>query len=178
MVDSFPRFLIFCAGWPRFVLASFIFLPRILLFKLKIIDGSKLKLSFFAKVFSKFSEDELVDAGERFVRNLFEKHLFNCDLLKILEIHRDNGDEVVVVSASFDVWISPFARNLGISFIATNLQYENGIFKGRYNTPNCKGEEKVNRLKEIFQLDAYSILSYGNKDDHAVFKISESYVQI
>ena len=52
----------------------------------------------------------------------------------------------VIASASYELWISIFARNLGIKYvIATRTDFEGHII-GK----NCKGVEKVNRIRQVF----------------------------
>ncbi len=52
----------------------------------------------------------------------------------------------VIASASYELWISVFARNLGIKYvIATRTDFEGHIL-GK----NCKGVEKVNRIRQVF----------------------------
>ena len=52
----------------------------------------------------------------------------------------------VIASASYELWISIFARNLGIKYvIATRTDFEGHII-GK----NCKGAEKVNRIRQVF----------------------------
>ncbi len=52
----------------------------------------------------------------------------------------------VIASASYELWVSIFARNLGIKYvIATRTDFEGHII-GK----NCKGVEKVNRIRQVF----------------------------
>jgi phosphoserine phosphatase len=56
-------------------------------------------------------------------------------------------DDDLVISASPEFLIAPACMRLGIkSFIATKLDTKTGKFLG----PNCSGEEKVVRFREIY----------------------------
>ena len=52
----------------------------------------------------------------------------------------------VIVSASYDLWISIFARNLGVKCVIATKTNSEGEIQGY----NCKGEEKVKRIMEAF----------------------------
>jgi phosphoserine phosphatase len=43
------------------------------------------------------------------------------------------------------------------------LEFVEGKFSGRFATPNCNGQEKVNRIKEYLNPEDYNpIFAYGN----------------
>ena len=70
------------------------------------------------------------------------------DVVAELERHRDDGDTVVVVSASFEVYVRPLAALLGArDVLATRLDVDAaGRLSGRLVGSNCRGPEKVSRL--------------------------------
>ena len=55
-------------------------------------------------------------------------------------------DNDVIVSASYELWISVFARRLGVKYILATRVDSDGKILGK----NCKGIEKVNRIRSIF----------------------------
>lgn len=70
---------------------------------------------------------------------------------KIIEKHRSAGDTLIIVSASPENWIRPWAMKNGFTeVITTKLEEKNGILTGKFASRNCYGMEKVNRLKEFF----------------------------
>ena len=57
-------------------------------------------------------------------------------------------DNDVIISASFDFIIVPFCKSLGIkNIIATRYDVKKGKIIGK----NCKGKEKIVRLKEMYK---------------------------
>ena len=52
----------------------------------------------------------------------------------------------VIATASYELWISLFARNLGIKYVVATRTDSDGHILGK----NCKGVEKVNRIRQIF----------------------------
>ncbi|MEO0603778.1 MAG: HAD-IB family hydrolase [Myxococcota bacterium] len=78
--------------------------------------------------------------------------------------HRERGDEVAVVSASLDLWLAPFMEARGLRCLCTQADYdEDGIFHGDLASPNCRGPEKVARVREAFDLDDFdTVVAYGD----------------
>ena len=93
----------------------------------------------------------------------------------ILNIDREQSD-IYIVSASIDIWLYNFAKENNMKLIATKLAYKNGLFTGRFDGGNCKGKEKVRRIKNEINLKDYSeIISFGDsKGDKEMFAISTS----
>ena len=65
--------------------------------------------------------------------------------------HRDAGDVIVIVSASFELYVRPLGALLGVDdVLATRLETAAGngpdLFTGDLDGPNCRGPEKIRRL--------------------------------
>jgi phosphatidylglycerophosphatase C len=61
--------------------------------------------------------------------------------------HRDAGDAIVIVSASFEMYVQPLGALLGIDdVLATRLAANEGVLTGGLDGRNCRGPEKVARL--------------------------------
>ena len=83
---------------------------------------------------------------------------------------------MVIVTASPDIIVQPFARGLGADhLIATRLAFDSedrvaGMFDGR----NCRGPEKVTRLQAVFGPDLRLRAAYGDTSgDREMLKIAE-----
>jgi len=80
-----------------------------------------------------------------------------------LDWHRQQGHRVIVISASVADWIRPWTERLGIELLATELERRHGQITGELAGDNCRGEAKVERLKEILNPDTYApIHAYGD----------------
>ena len=84
-----------------------------------------------------------------------------------LDWHRGRGDRVVVVSASPDAYVSVAAERLAAdAAIATRLEVDGaGRLTGRYDGANCRGEEKIRRLRLWMAeagLEDARLWAYGN----------------
>jgi putative phosphoserine phosphatase / 1-acylglycerol-3-phosphate O-acyltransferase len=64
-----------------------------------------------------------------------------------IEWHRQRGHHVAIVSAATPYAVKPIAETLGLgeSYVATELEVQNGRFTGRVIEPACYGDGKVAR---------------------------------
>ena len=74
------------------------------------------------------------------------------------------GLKMVIVTASPDLVVAPFARGLGADLlIGTRLRYsEDGRIQGGLDGNNCRAKEKVVRLREVFGPDVHLTAAYGD----------------
>ena len=86
--------------------------------------------------------------------------------LERLEWHRSQGDRIVVVSASLDVYIAPWCAERGLEFICTTLEERDGRLTGRYVDGDCCGPEKARRIRARCDLGRYSVIyAYGDSGE-------------
>ena len=88
------------------------------------------------------------EVSERFARHHLSRHL-RTDVRERFEWHRHRGDRVVIVSASPEVYVRVAGELLGADgVIATRLAVDgHGRLTGRYEGANCRGQEKLRRLR-------------------------------
>jgi HAD superfamily hydrolase (TIGR01490 family) len=80
-----------------------------------------------------------------------------------IQWHKEQGHKVVIVSASIACWLKPWCDRNGLELIATKLEIKDGVVTGKLLTKNCYGKEKVNRVKELYNLNDYDyIYTYGD----------------
>lgn len=101
--------------------------------------------------------------------------LLRTDLLEKLRMAVKNGETVVIVSASLDLWLRPFCKLEGFDLLCTELKFMDGKFTGRLATPNCNGPEKAKRILAAYNLAFFDkITAYGNSTgDHAMFELAD-----
>lgn len=81
----------------------------------------------------------------------FEHHArywFRTDTVNALRKHHNNGDTVVIVSASLSLYVAKFADFLGVDYLATDLKEVAGVLTGELNGENVRGPEKVLKLEQ------------------------------
>jgi phosphatidylglycerophosphatase C len=78
--------------------------------------------------------------------------------------HRREGHDVVIVSASLDVYLDEVARDLGVVHVlCTSLVAdERGSCTGELRGANCRGVEKATRLRAFIHDDDVELWAYGN----------------
>ncbi len=113
-----------------------------------------------------------VDAGhlERVAADFAVDHLaarVRPEVRRRLDWHRGRGDRVVVVSASPDAYIRVAAERLAADgSIATLLEVDDaGRLTGRYLGGNCRGQEKIRRLRlwmDDAGMEHAHLWAYGN----------------
>ncbi len=82
-----------------------------------------------------------------FARTVHDTRL-RPDTVAMLRRHQEAGDIVVLVSASFEVYLRPLGGLLGVDDVlaARLVVGDDRCFTGELNGPNCRGPEKVERL--------------------------------
>lgn len=173
--DSFSRFLWFALSLPVLIWGGF----RLLFVYIGLIIKGKwsnelAKAAVFAVFFRGKSETDLRAIGQAFVQQKVPS-ILRPELLSRLQVAEAQGETVVIVSASSDLWLQPFCQEYGFGLLCTQLEFVAGKYTGRFATPNCKGEEKVRRIKETYDLSAFGkIIAYGNSaGDHAMYELAD-----
>ena len=121
------------------------------------------------------SKSEIKSLGELYVDKYIDQILRAKALSYIKEIQKDEKNDIYVVSASLDIWLLPLAKKIDVLLICTELEYVERCFTGSFKTKNCKGKEKVYRIKkEIKLMDYKEIISFGDsKGDKEMLGISD-----
>ena len=110
-------------------------------------DRDGLKSAATAAAFTGQPLDRIEQLATEFAESVFSTGLRE-DTVAQLDEHRERGDTVLLVSASFEVYLRPLAGLLGADdVLAARLEVgADGMLTGRMDGPNCRGPEKVRRL--------------------------------
>jgi HAD superfamily hydrolase (TIGR01490 family) len=90
-------------------------------------------------------------AGVAYAAHVAETQL-RPDMVARLRWHQAEGHECAIASASVEAYVVPLARHLGVGeVVATRLEVgADGVLTGRLRGANCRGQEKLRRLAELF----------------------------
>jgi HAD superfamily hydrolase (TIGR01490 family) len=170
-VDTLLPFLRQFAGMPRFLLRLMRALPALLGYALGAVSRDAAKEALLRAVLGSASKWELALRGDSFARENMPKML-RREAMERLAWHKARGHRCVLLSASPEVYVEPWARAHGFDdVLCTRLEYDQGgHFTGRFNGANCRGEEKVRRLQAQFgDLATLQLFGYGDSPDDRAF---------
>ena len=140
-----------------------------LLWRLKLLTTTQFK-STFIQFLNRANDEQITGLLNSFWEE--KKSLVHDNL--VLEISRlkKDGTHVVVVSASPELFIKTFCLSLGVD---TVLGSELTVLNNKYSLLiNCRGEEKLKRIKRAFP-DFELIVAYSdNKDDDVLLKTAKN----
>jgi phosphatidylglycerophosphatase C len=172
--DSFTAFLRWRAGPARYALGLARLLPGVLAYLVHR-DRGRIKAQAVGEFLRGVPRAQLEDEARIFAE-LFAPKLFRPDALATWRRWRAEGARLVIVSASPDVLVAPFAEKLGADrLIATQMAYDaQGRVAGAFAGPNCRGPEKIARLKQAFGADVALKAAYGDTSgDREMLEMAE-----
>lgn len=88
-------------------------------------------------------------------------------ILSFIRQALERENRLVVLSASPEIYVRAIAQNLGITeTIATRVEVHSGRYTGKLLGTNCKGQEKLRRLKEYLETHRYEglTMAIGNEE--------------
>lgn len=163
--DTLIEFIRFAQGSTVLYWGLLLHLPRLILMKMHMYDNGKMKEHVFSWFFRGMSMEQFNHLGEAFYHSQADKLIYSEAKKKVLE-HKSQGDIVVILSASIENWVQPFASALQIEgLLGTQAEEQNGMLTGRFATKNCYGQEKVNRLKAWIEANVNEqpyVIAYGD----------------
>jgi phosphatidylglycerophosphatase C len=164
--DTLIQFVLgYLKARPWRVFGFLLALPTVILYLLRLADRGALKGAVMHWTLGGSSRSDLEAHTARFVPRLLQEGVFARAMEQIAE-HRRNGDVLVLMSASPDLYVPAIAKQLGFNDVTcTGVRWNGDRFDGRLTTANCRGEEKVRRFGELRARHAgLQTAAYGNAD--------------
>lgn len=138
------------------------FLPIYLRYRMGLQNNHQSKEQLLSLFFKDKTVEEMQALGASFAEQVLPKLLVDEKMAQ-LHKHVEHDREVVLVSASLELYLQPWCNAMGIGLIGTKLADNNGVITGKYDGKNCWGPEKARRVKAQFHLEEYHhILAYGD----------------
>ena len=172
--DSFTAFLKWKAEPFPYLLGLVGLLPALIAYVFNR-DRGRLKAAATARFLGGLPSERLAADAEAFAMERAQSML-RPDAVHVWRNWRAQGAVVVIVTATPEAIVRPFARALGADMlIGTRLEFdEQGRVTGRFIGRNCRGPEKVIRLKQAFGEDVILAAAYGDTSgDREMLRISE-----
>lgn len=126
-------------------------------------NRERIKAAAVRQFLGGISRAELEQLAERFADKRYRR-LMRPDALDAWTDWGARGAHRVIVTASPDVTVAPFARRLGAeALLGTQLVFDGeGRVTGAFAGPNCRGEEKVRRLRAVYGDEIRLAAAYGD----------------
>lgn len=176
--DSFLAFIRFSCGLGRFFFGFTFFAPLLFAMKVGIYPNWKAKQKVFAYFFHDMPESRFNLYCEDFCRECLPHILRRSMINTIGKYYQRNNTICIIISASIDRWIYPWARKVGITvLLCTEIEVVDGKLTGRFITPNCYGAEKVRRLLSVFpNRNDYYLIVYGDsRGDREILSFADEH---
>ena len=159
--DSLIKFIRFVVGDVKTAWGMMVLSPMLLAYKLKLIPNYKAKQMMLSYFFKGMDEQRFLKVAEEYSLKHIDTILRPKAMEKIAW-HKAQGHTVVVVSASIECWLKSWCNKNDLELIATQLEISD-VVTGKLLSKNCYGVEKVNRIREKYDLNQYEyIYAYGN----------------
>ena len=160
--DTMLELARYCAGNLAYTLGMAAIFPWLVSMKLGLITRTHGKEKFLSHFFGKMSHQQFNDNCLQFIENKMPG-LIRKEAMNSIQTHLSNQTTVVVVSASAENWVAPWCTKNNLQFICTRLEVKDNLITGKLLSDNCNGNEKVSRIKQLFNLADYkSIYCYGD----------------
>ncbi len=160
--DTYLEFIKYVRGNLYFYFGLVILSPYIILFYLGFYNNIKLKELFFSFFFKNLKSSYVEQKGKEFSINILPSLCYQ-PAQKILKWHKDKMHDVLILTASSDIWVKGWTEMNGYALICTKFKKHQGFFTGEIDGKNCFGMEKQKLLKEYFKKHCYSY-SFGYGD--------------
>ena len=160
--DSFTTFLRWRAGSAGWVRGLAGMVPDMVTY-VGDRDRGRIKAASVRQFLAGIPRQTLEAEAERFAEQAWDRFM-RPDALACWQGWGDKGAHRVIVTASPETTVAPFARRLGAeNLIGTRLEFDpQGRVTGRFLDENCRRAEKVRRLLAVYGPDLALAAAYGD----------------
>jgi len=162
--DSLLPFLLYRFSALRIAWGALLLIPFLLAYLLGFAGRQRTKERLFEQFFFGVELSEFQKHATDFSEKRLGR-LIRPNALERIKWHKEQGHQLVVISASVGYYLEPWAKANGFeAVIASKLATNAGRITGRLAGLNCRAEEKVRRLKEYLgsQNKDYTLYAYGD----------------
>ncbi|RNF83098.1 HAD-IB family hydrolase [Montanilutibacter psychrotolerans] len=162
--DTYTPFLNYAVTPRRLLLGKLLLGPMYLAYKLGLLPATTMRQAGSGFGFRGRRADDVRRLGARYAHDVLSTQL-RPEALERIQWHRTQGDTIVVVSASLDMYLDEWCAQHDLALICTRMEARDGVLTGRYHLGDCTGEEKARRVRELYRLDSYPVV-YAYGDTH------------
>ncbi|WP_404414120.1 HAD-IB family hydrolase [Brevundimonas vesicularis] len=160
--DSFTDFLRWRVGPGAWALGLVKLAPALAAYA-KDRDRGRIKAASVREFLHGVDRQTLEAEAAEFAEDIWPRFM-RPDALKVWNAWGERGAHRVIVTASPTTTVAPFARKLGAeALLGTEFVFDvDDRITGDFVGPNCRGEEKVRRLKAAYGDDMTLTAAYGD----------------
>lgn len=174
--DSLLPFLFYTTGSLQSVCGLIQLLPDFIRYSIRNKTRQQIKEIILTHFFKGKNIVELKKKGMDYAGECLDDFV-EKDAFERLKWHQHQGHHCVIVSASVDLYLTPWAKRHGIDrVISSKLEVtSDGLITGKLKGLNCWGEEKVRRLiQELGPKENYQLYAYGDsRGDHELLALAD-----
>lgn len=172
--DSFMAFLRWRAGATEYLAGLASLAPAAARYAIDR-DRRRIKAAAAKRFLAGMTREALEAEAQRFATER-GRALLRPDALRAWRRWQGEGARLAIVTASPETIVAPISRALGADrLIGTRLAFDAaGRVTGAFEGPNCRGAEKVRRLREAYGADVALEAAYGDTDgDREMLALAE-----
>ena len=171
--DSFTGFIFYALKKRHIVKQGIKILPWIQAYYLNIYPAHAMRPKLFKAMFGDMPSQQILDLALEYSHQL--RNQLSSELYQQLLMHQHNEDDVVIVSASLDIYLKDIADLLNVDLICTQVEIKDQHFSGEFFTPDCSSEQKKQRILAQYDLSQYQeVYAYGNsKEDLDMMSLAD-----
>jgi HAD superfamily hydrolase (TIGR01490 family) len=171
--NTWTPFLHFAVRPSRLVVGRLLLLPVIIGHRIGVLPAGRARQFANWVAFRGERTSVLQQRGSEYAREVLPGTARQWALDRI-DWHKAQGDDVVVVSASLNVYLRPWCEARNLLYVCTTLEERAGRLTGRCVHGDCSGPEKARRIREHFDLSRYTVVyAYGDTpDDRAMLELA------
>ena len=171
--DSFTGFIFYALSKRHIVKQGLKLLPWIQAYYFNVYPAHAMRPKLFNAMFKDADYAEIQQMAEAYAQLLM--HELDAKFITQLRQHKSLGHDVVLVSASVDLYLKPLCQLLDINLICTETEVRDGRLTGYYQSADCSRLQKKIRISEHYNIAEYSsIYAYGNsEEDLEMFSLAQ-----
>ncbi len=150
--------------------------PSFLQFQLGCLSRQETKEKILTQFFKGIPFHDLQASACQYAVNQLD-HYLNPVAIERLKWHQQHGHRCILVSASIDLYLHPWAERYGFEkTLASTLALDKqGCVTGLLQGNNCWGAEKVKRIEDYLgPKEAYQLYAYGDsRGDHEMLRLAD-----
>lgn len=160
--DTFTAFIKLAIPKRRRWIGRLILTPSILCYRLGLLSPSSVRQHIVRIGFTGIDHGHISTLGRQYADTTIPS-LLRPDAVERLRWHQAQGDRIIIVSASLDVYLKPWCETMGVELSCAQLDCHGATLTGRYKAGDCTGVLKAQRVRAMVDLAQYPVVyAYGD----------------